>query len=451
MNLKKVLQIPFLKPALPLNYLLGLLAVLSCLLISCGLNEKPLPLPEGITMKKLDNGFTYYLVPKGDPGKVKVAIVSKIGSLAEKPEQNGFAHMLEHTVFNGSKNFPGTSSVKAMENMGMRPGHDYNAYTSPMHTEYFMTIPENNLEYLEQCLRILKDWMFDLVIDPEVHENEKKIIIEEIKRGDTNASPTLAGTPLEGKRVLGTVEGIESVTVEQLYAFYKDNYTPGQLALIVYGRMDEKESAKLIEKLFGSVSYTSNNVNSYFDVNQQTIVRDEYESSWSWSKNTGMKIAYKTKPLVENTYEAVKQGLVNNMLVSILERRMQSSGNSSINNSSTNMGSLIPGNLLYNFSLQATGEAEYKKMLDAFCTTVAQALQHGFPQAELDYYVQKKMDWFKANKNNKHIILHQVKNHFLEGKVPLSGKKTLPVGLRNTPHTNFRRFYNHSKEHVGLP
>jgi Predicted Zn-dependent peptidases len=120
------------------------------------LNAQQLPMPKSITVGKLDNGLTYYLVPEGEQGKVKVMMLSRLGALAETPAQHGYTHFIEHTLFNGSENYPANSSVEAIEMMGMRPAIDYNAYTSVRSTEYFMTIPENNFDYFKKNSAHLK-------------------------------------------------------------------------------------------------------------------------------------------------------------------------------------------------------------------------------------------------------------------------------------------------------
>ncbi|MCU4155852.1 insulinase family protein [Carboxylicivirga sp. A043] len=374
-------------------------------------------MPDNIKVGTLDNGLTYYLLPKGDPGKVKIMMLSKTGGLVERPEQLGFTHMLEHTMFNGSKNFPGTTSVKELENMGMRPAIDYNAYTSPSKTEYFMTIPENNFGYLKKSLLILKDWMFNLAMDTEVQENEKKIIIEEINRGGTTASPLLSGTSMEGHTVLGTKEAIKAVTVEQLHAFYKDNYIPQQLALIVYGRMDEKKTVKLIKQIFGSIPQTDGNVNQYIDVNHHTVVSGGVVNK----RNMVLAIAYKTNPVVEDTYAGLKQSLINNLFCRMMKKRLDKRG-SSISRASVNMGSIISGNMIYNFRMHNSNSAEYKDILADFCYVLAQAQQHGFSTDEINYYANEVLHWYQKKMKDEHIGVEQVMRHFLMGDTPQSGK-----------------------------
>ncbi len=386
-----------------------------------------LPMPEGISVGKLSNGLTYYIVPKGKPGKVQVRIVSKLGAFSERPEQEGFTHFVEHTLFNGSENFPGNSSLQEIEKMGMRPAYDYNAYTSPRHTEYFMTIPENHKDYLKKTLLILKDWMFNLKIDPEVHEKEKSIIIEEIKRSGTTTSPNLIGTPLEGHTVLSNEEQVKSISVEELYRFYKDNYTPDRLALIVYGKMDPKFVYRQIEKIFGNVNAQSENTNKYIDINNETIISANAPARKG--QNDVLAIVCKTEPLVLNNYAAVKQSFVNNLLCKILKRRLQTI-EPSLSYSSINMGSIIPGNMILNFRLRSGKEISYKSMLSVFSQLIAQALQHGFSKEEIDYFVTEQLKPYQKNKHEQTIELYDVQNHFLKGNTPLSGKSRYEIITR---------------------
>jgi Predicted Zn-dependent peptidases len=261
--------------------------------------------------------------------------------------------------------------------------------------------------------------MFRLSIDKEAHENEKKIIIEEIKRSGSNSgSPHFFRTPLEGHTVLGTPESINAASVEDLYKYYKDNYTPDHLAFIVYGQIDTDKAEKYIRKIFNDVKAVPADGNNYIDVNGFSMVNGGNSSK----RNIELSIAYKTASYKVDTEASFKQNLVDLLLCDILEKRL-SSYSEVIGRTNTNIGSVIPGNQIYNFKLSTHKEAKYTDMLDAFCYVMAQARQHGFSVAELSYFSEQRLAWYAKNKNNEHISLGQVKNYFQEGNVPLSGKE----------------------------
>ena len=380
-----------------------------------------LPIPKGLTVGKLDNGLTYYLAPEGESGKVKVVMLSGQGALVEKPEEHGFAHLLEHVMFNGSENYPGAEGVLEMRRMGMRPARDYNGYTVGSNVQYFMTIPENDTEYLKRSLLLLKDWMFHLSFDEEAFELEKKIVVEEINRGGTAASSLLDGTILEGHNVLGTKEGILAVDLNQLKEYYKNNYIPGKLALVVYGKIDSRKAKKIISSIFGKVpAATDRTPNSYVNINNETIVSGKFKPS-QIDTRPRIGIAFKTAPIASDTYATFKQNLIRSYFSNIIKFRLQHS-NYSMAAPSTNMGSIVPGNEIFNFRLQSKKDTKYDELINTFCNVLAQARQHGFLEEEIAYQAKNSLARSAKYMNDQTISLTGIQSHFLEGNTPLCGK-----------------------------
>ncbi|RKD90929.1 M16 family metallopeptidase [Mangrovibacterium diazotrophicum] len=397
-----------------------------CLLLLLALNGslamgQQLALPKNIEVGKLANGMTYYLIPNGDPGKVVVKIYTNIGAFMERPDQHGYAHIIEHMLFQGSEHYPKGACLEEMELMGMRIALDYNAFTGKTDTQYFMTIPENDKDYFSRSLGILKDWMFYLKLDEEELENEKKVIVEEINRGGnsaTSGSVNLLGTSLEGHDVLGTKESVRSATSEGLYRFYKDNYVPENMAVIVYGKMDQKFAETTIRQIFGDVpANTSQNGNKYLDVNSTTVVSGKASSSRT--DDVTLAVLFKTAPVVIDNYPAFKQDLIDGLLCDMFGRRLENEMAGSISNASVNIGSMITGNSIYNFRLKLATDASYETVLDQFCRVLAQAMQHGFSQDEINYYSKLRMDYFNRARLDNSAVVGSVYKYFRTGDIPM--------------------------------
>ena len=89
------------------------------------------PVDSAVITGKLDNGLTYYIRHNDSPkGQADFYIAQKVGSVLEEENQRGLAHFLEHMCFNGTEHFPGNSMVDWLESIGVRFGHNLNAYTS---------------------------------------------------------------------------------------------------------------------------------------------------------------------------------------------------------------------------------------------------------------------------------------------------------------------------------
>src|SRR5438477_11540004 len=61
---------------------------------------------EGITEYRLDNGVRFLLFPDASSPTVTVNMTVLVGSRHEGYGETGMAHLLEHMLFKGSKNFP---------------------------------------------------------------------------------------------------------------------------------------------------------------------------------------------------------------------------------------------------------------------------------------------------------------------------------------------------------
>ncbi|WP_066220079.1 M16 family metallopeptidase [Formosa haliotis] len=393
------------------------LGLLFILFISAHTFGQKFFIPEGISYKKLPNGFSYYIIPKGEPGKIGLYLLSDTGSAVEKFDERGVAHFLEHMVFKGSKNFPGHKTAETLESMGLRMGRDYNAVVNDPFTEYHVNIPENNQETLDKTLRILYDWSCNLEMNPEDLEVEKNIVIEEIKMRKTGGTPFVIGTYLEGHNGLGSEEQIRQVTAKKVKDFYDKYYTPDQLALIVYGKVNEKQVSKQIESLFGKTPEQKNKPDEkYLDLSKNTIVNANYVNE----NKTILVLGFKTRDFPINNYESYKKDFINTVFCRMLDNRISQLPNSGLEKVDINPAVPLPGNLWYNFRLETKKDASYKTVLNSFTTVVAQARQYGFSQDEIDFFANALLKRYKNAANHSGNGHAKAKSHFLKGDVPIS-------------------------------
>ena len=91
---------------------------------------------------KLDNGLTVVLhEDKSDP-LVHVDVTYHVGSGREEVGRSGFAHFFEHMLFQGSENVADEQHFKLIT----ESGGTLNGSTSPDRTNYYQTVPSNQLE-----------------------------------------------------------------------------------------------------------------------------------------------------------------------------------------------------------------------------------------------------------------------------------------------------------------
>ena len=224
--------------------------------------EALLPVDPEITIGKLPNGLTYYIRKNSVPaGRAEIWLVVNAGSVLEDEDQRGLAHLVEHMAFNGSRAFEHQDLVRYLESIGMRFGADVNAYTGFDETVYTLTVPTDRPQYVEQSLRILKDWADGLTFDPEELAKERGVVVEEWRLGrgasarmDDQQYPILfQGSRYAERLPIGQKEILEKATPEALRRFYQDWYRPDLMAVVAVGDFNPAKIEEQIRKQLGGL------------------------------------------------------------------------------------------------------------------------------------------------------------------------------------------------------
>src|ERR1700729_619434 len=102
---------------------------------------KPLRIP--IEQYKLDNGLRIVMSVDHSAPTYGISITYNVGSHSEHAGRTGFAHLFEHMMFEGSENVGEKAHFKYLEGAGAT---DLNGTTSYDRTNYFETVPSNQLD-----------------------------------------------------------------------------------------------------------------------------------------------------------------------------------------------------------------------------------------------------------------------------------------------------------------
>ncbi|GAB4061365.1 M16 family metallopeptidase [Uliginosibacterium sediminicola] len=210
---------------------------------------------------QLSNGLSYYIVA-GDKlagPRVAMQLLVRVGSLDEREDQSGVAHMVEHMVFHASARHPEGLS-KYMESLGWRIGTHYNAQTNFERTLYMLS-PENRPERIDAALDVLSQMGGAAQIPAAGLQSERKVILEEWRtklglraRMDQQRRALLrAGSLYPERPTIGSEASIRTQTAESLQAFYRDWYRPNNMALIIVGDVDAAAIQQRIETYFSSL------------------------------------------------------------------------------------------------------------------------------------------------------------------------------------------------------
>ena len=211
-----------------------------------------LALAQELYIRDLPNGAKLIVKPREDTSAVALHVWFRVGSVYEKYDEKGMAHFLEHMLFNGSEKYPYGEIDRIVESLG----GNINAGTSKDFTYYHIEIAA---PYWRQALEVLYQLTLKAILDEDMIEKEKPIVIEELRRGKDNPSTVLWETfektayKVSPYRfpVIGFEETIRRFTREQLLNFYRSFYQPRNMAVVVVGNVDPKEVEEEVLKTFG--------------------------------------------------------------------------------------------------------------------------------------------------------------------------------------------------------
>ncbi len=185
-----------------------------------------------------------------------VAIVQvwlKVGGRDELPGRTGLAHVFEHMMFKGSKRLGPGEFSRRIAAMG---GND-NAFTSHDYTAYFETVPA---DHVDEVLRMEAERFGHLALRDEDFQKEIRVIMEERRmRTDDNPNARMfeelsaAALRLHPYRnpVIGWMQDLKRLTIEDVRAFYRAHYVPGNATVVVVGDVDFEHLKKVVGESFG--------------------------------------------------------------------------------------------------------------------------------------------------------------------------------------------------------
>ena len=226
---------------------------------------------------QLDNGLTVLVHENHTTAMAVVNILYKVGARDESPEQTGFAHLFEHLMFGGSINIPNYDAPL------QTVGGENNAFTSNDITNYYITLPSNNLE---TAFWLESDRMLSLAFSEHSLEVQKQVVCEEFKQRYLNqpyGDVWLKLRPLAYKvhpyrwATIGKdLRHIEEATMESVKAFFHKYYTPQNAIMVVAGNVDVEEVKELSAKWFGDIPAGESFVRNIPQEPKQLEARKEY-------------------------------------------------------------------------------------------------------------------------------------------------------------------------------
>jgi predicted Zn-dependent peptidase len=257
----------------------------------------------------LKNGMKVLMVPRHTSPTVAAWIRFKVGSVDERSDERGLAHLLEHMLFKGTKTLGTTNYAaekplldqieataqrlkaeqlkkeqadqKEIERLkkeldrlekeaskyivkeefadlyARNGGSGYNAFTSKDGTTYIINIPANKLEL---WAAVESDRMQNAVL--REFYTEMKVVKEERRRSydaepegklwETFIADAFNAHP-NGQPTIGWMSDIDNLTRTKAESFLHKYYAPNNAIMAIVGDVEPQKTLALVEKYFGKI------------------------------------------------------------------------------------------------------------------------------------------------------------------------------------------------------
>lgn len=203
----------------------------------------------------LSNGLTVILEEDRSSRLVTIQLWIRTGSCYEgKFLGSGITHLVEHMVFKRENSGSSIRIAKELQELG----GELDASTSKEYTQFNITIQKDNLE---KAMRLVYGVITEADFIQEELDKEKEIVIHEMDTIRDDPDKLLAeeffkfsfqGHPY-GEPVIGNKQLFQSITRENIMEYYKSQYTPKNMVLIVAGNFNSAVLKPLVNRLWGQI------------------------------------------------------------------------------------------------------------------------------------------------------------------------------------------------------
>tara|TARA_R110001592_G_scaffold37439_3_gene124873 strand:- start:4489 stop:5724 length:1236 start_codon:yes stop_codon:yes gene_type:complete len=203
---------------------------------------------------ELDNGLKVIVHKDITTPIVVFNLLYDVGARDENESQTGFAHLFEHLMFGGSISIPNFDEpLQAV-------GGDNNAFTSNDITNYYITLPKENIE---TAFWLDSDRMLSLAFTEKSLEVQRQVVIEEFKQNYLNQPYgdvwlllrplAYQEHPYKWATIGKEISHIENATMQDVKDFFYKHYLPNNAILVVAGDVESDNIKQLCEKWFGDI------------------------------------------------------------------------------------------------------------------------------------------------------------------------------------------------------
>lgn len=222
-----------------------------------------IPRDAGWTFGTLANGVRYAVRENGvPPGQVSVRVRMDVGSLYEREDERGFAHLLEHLAFRGSEYIADGEAKRIWQRFGITFGSDSNAQTTATQTVFQLDMPNVSATTLDEGVKLLSGMIRAPRINDRSLDAERAVVLAELREADgpqRRISDRLnghvfAGQPLAARSPIGTPGTLAAGRADGVSDFHRRWYRPDRAVVVIVGDGRPQDFAALVAKHFGDWS-----------------------------------------------------------------------------------------------------------------------------------------------------------------------------------------------------
>ncbi|MBN23198.1 MAG: hypothetical protein CL678_18070 [Bdellovibrionaceae bacterium] len=226
--------------------------ILCFLVVSC---NSPIDVDFDIQRVTLSNGLTILLVEDHTVPVVSFQSWFRVGSVDEIRGKTGLAHLFEHLMFKGTKNFGPKSFLTLLESKGA----EVNAFTTRDYTAYYENM---SAPLLQKAIELESDRLKYLNIDQYLLDQEIQVVFEERKmrvdnspRGKMNEALWQLAFQRHPYRnpVIGYPRDLAHLKKKDLDSFFKKFYQPSNLILVVVGDFNMEKTVSELKQFYGNI------------------------------------------------------------------------------------------------------------------------------------------------------------------------------------------------------
>jgi zinc protease len=209
------------------------------------------------TKHTLQNGLDVVVHEDRAVPIVAVNVWYHVGSKDEVPGRTGFAHLFEHLMFEGSKHHD-----RGYFQPLQAAGAALNGSTNADRTNYWEVVPSNALDLALWMESDRMGYLLPALTDTKF-ENQRDVVLNERRQNYENRPYGLAGMAIVSAlypedhpyhwMTIGAAEDIRAAHIDDVRAFFRKYYHPGNASIALAGDIDAETGLRLADEYFGDL------------------------------------------------------------------------------------------------------------------------------------------------------------------------------------------------------